>query len=974
MALEGRKPQLIPTETKTLPDGAGGQTAIIARDSRHAMIVDESELACMRELDGSSVREIACRIWKQGAMPLTALGRLLGDLDRNGFLSSGALPALDESRRDTRYSRLLAKRGKAPAVEAMPANSAMAAAGRFLASPAALALCVLVMAAACFVWRYRPADSMFLVIGDSTALGAVFALVTAFTVSWLSVWLQSLALAAAVGFRIPLSVESTAGAPLPWLDLTPVLAESKRVRICTTAVAPVMMLTLGSAGYLLCRGLMDSALAPDIALQIALGSWISFLLYTSPWWFSPLSHFMVVYLRRSSPARLASDAAYGLIHSLFGSSKAGPEEHGGLWGLWVVAWPLLALRLLSLIFRRNLPVLTNMLAEEAGTPAFWGLLILAAVLAGGILFAVLSTAWLFVSGIDRMVRRRFWPEWANMLILVGVIGALAVLWHVDQPDAFQASMIAPGVRVLLAIAASIAIWKTIRKDMWSLDAAAMTALSIVIASHIVGGSAGQGAAMVSSVNEYASSSAAWIAGSSCGWAAVSLLVLTALFVLEERGSIWGGSALIAGIVGGIIGSSIPGPVFSHIPAGFSFGVLFVRAIASLPGRDRPAWLWLLASAVLNGAGGCLIVRSEWTGMGEFVCQASLVMMIAAIIARAAARSYYWSDPQTGADREPYALLGDEIRALVGLAHPAVAPGAEFAVIARKAERCLGTDTWRSILVHWIPDLTWKDAVELLGKAHPVDSLAPDMSEWDDGRVGQALARVPCLRECGIDPKLLGASARMLVARPGDVLIRQGVRDDALFAIVKGRVAIELEESGIRVTRLAVLEEGAYVGEISFMTGRPRTATVRAVESLTAIVLRRCDVDAAWPEASRHIHQAAADRAWSRQIRGFPVFNEMPESLFLRTILQGETHSLESGEKLPEHIAGERPVIAVLEGEVRAGGIHVGAGGLDGIGDLWQPDLEAAGIEAAAASRVVTIPRALMREAVDEIVLDAAQPA
>ena len=459
-----------------------------------------------------------------------------------------------------------------------------------------------------------------------------------------------------------------------------------------------------------------------------------------------------------------------------------------------------------------------------------------------------------------------------------------------------------------------------------------------------------------------------------GWGVASVLVLISLIVWGGRGKQWALFSFLAGLGGVVVGFLIGEMALFGWLFGFSLGVVLVRTIASLDGRDRFTWLWLLASVLLNAVGGCLLLRNEWAAMGEYACQASLVTALAALAARAAARSYYWSAPAVETDTGPNLLLDREIKALTGLPHPAAEPGAEFESIARKLERSLGKDSWHSILVHWIPDLAWKDAVASLREVRRVESMVPEMGDWDDERLGQALARVPCLRECGIDPKLLGSSARLLVARSGDVLIRQGVTDDALFVIVKGRVAIEKEESGIRVTRLAVLEEGTYVGEISFMTGQPRTATVRAVDSLVAIVLRRSDVDANWPEAAEHIHRAADNRSWSRQIRGFPVFNEMEESLFLRTVLQGETHELASGESLPEHISAEHPVIAVIDGEVAAGEAHVGSGGLHGIDSLWVREPSAVGIKAVTASRLVTIPRALMQEAFDEIILDAAQTA
>ena len=55
---------------------------------------------------------------------------------------------------------------------------------------------------------------------------------------------------------------------------------------------------------------------------------------------------------------------------------------------------------------------------------------------------------------------------------------------------------------------------------------------------------------------------------------------------------------------------------------------------------------------------------------------------------------------------------------------------------------------------------------------------------------------------------------------------QGDEGDSAYVICLGRVRVSLDPGD---AELAVLEPGAYFGEMSLLTGEPRTATVRTLE-------------------------------------------------------------------------------------------------------------------------------------------------
>jgi CRP-like cAMP-binding protein len=74
-----------------------------------------------------------------------------------------------------------------------------------------------------------------------------------------------------------------------------------------------------------------------------------------------------------------------------------------------------------------------------------------------------------------------------------------------------------------------------------------------------------------------------------------------------------------------------------------------------------------------------------------------------------------------------------------------------------------------------------------------------------------------------------------VAQPGDFIIRQGDAGDCLFVIRSGRVQVTQD-----TRMLAVLGAGDSFGEVSLVTGKPRTASVRALEPAELLVLQRDD--------------------------------------------------------------------------------------------------------------------------------------
>jgi len=70
--------------------------------------------------------------------------------------------------------------------------------------------------------------------------------------------------------------------------------------------------------------------------------------------------------------------------------------------------------------------------------------------------------------------------------------------------------------------------------------------------------------------------------------------------------------------------------------------------------------------------------------------------------------------------------------------------------------------------------------------------------------------------------------------PGETIVEEGERSSSMFLIESGSVSVSIQGAMGESRDLTVLGAGAAFGEISLLTGEPRTATVRAVSETTLV--------------------------------------------------------------------------------------------------------------------------------------------
>lgn len=85
---------------------------------------------------------------------------------------------------------------------------------------------------------------------------------------------------------------------------------------------------------------------------------------------------------------------------------------------------------------------------------------------------------------------------------------------------------------------------------------------------------------------------------------------------------------------------------------------------------------------------------------------------------------------------------------------------------------------------------------------------------------------------------LTSGARRRPYAPGETIMRQGDDGSSMFLVESGRCGVTQKTATGESQRLAVLDPGMSFGEIAFLTGEPRSATVRALTEAALVEIDR----------------------------------------------------------------------------------------------------------------------------------------
>ena len=103
---------------------------------------------------------------------------------------------------------------------------------------------------------------------------------------------------------------------------------------------------------------------------------------------------------------------------------------------------------------------------------------------------------------------------------------------------------------------------------------------------------------------------------------------------------------------------------------------------------------------------------------------------------------------------------------------------------------------------------------------------------------ERLSQIPIFAPLSDDEleKLARASKDRIFA-PGEAIVRRGQEGNSMFVIARGSVEVQVLQ-GSEVKTINTLQKSDYFGEMSLLTGEPRTATVVAVEESEVVQINK----------------------------------------------------------------------------------------------------------------------------------------
>lgn len=109
---------------------------------------------------------------------------------------------------------------------------------------------------------------------------------------------------------------------------------------------------------------------------------------------------------------------------------------------------------------------------------------------------------------------------------------------------------------------------------------------------------------------------------------------------------------------------------------------------------------------------------------------------------------------------------------------------------------------------------------------------------------ELLKQTPLFEGLGdADIEELAQSTRIQDYRAGQIIVIEGRVGAAFFILVSGSVEVVKRRGQPDEAVLATLQAGDFFGELATMRHVPRSASVRALQDSTCLVIRRADFEA-----------------------------------------------------------------------------------------------------------------------------------
>jgi small-conductance mechanosensitive channel/CRP-like cAMP-binding protein len=199
---------------------------------------------------------------------------------------------------------------------------------------------------------------------------------------------------------------------------------------------------------------------------------------------------------------------------------------------------------------------------------------------------------------------------------------------------------------------------------------------------------------------------------------------------------------------------------------------------------------------------------------------------------------------------PDVLLHDfGASALIYRARFWIADFSELEVVSNEVRRAIYYEfRRRGIEIPWPIQIEYHREERALNEADRIEQLA------------RAIAATPLLADLAPEAhRALAASSEERIYGDGEVIVREGEPGASMFLVQRGSVAVVTGPDG---REIAVTHAGGYFGEMSLLTGEPRSATIRAKGDCTVMEIT-ADAFGAYirnhPEVAERLASAAAAR-------------------------------------------------------------------------------------------------------------------
>jgi CRP-like cAMP-binding protein len=123
---------------------------------------------------------------------------------------------------------------------------------------------------------------------------------------------------------------------------------------------------------------------------------------------------------------------------------------------------------------------------------------------------------------------------------------------------------------------------------------------------------------------------------------------------------------------------------------------------------------------------------------------------------------------------------------------------------------------------------------------PPPPMTEDPAEERARWLGEVALFAPLAPE---ERQRLAERARTLLYGPGETILRAGAGGGSMFVVLRGRVEIRVPQDDGRRVRVAEIASGEVMGEMSLLTGEPRSADAHALGEVELIEVRRPEMKA-----------------------------------------------------------------------------------------------------------------------------------